>query len=224
MAVEYPIPSHCELAVVLERAIMLVFAPITLPFKYKTTVQDADDFWVQYCADCTLRGSICRVSGALSNGSCKLGHKANSRVVTNTVQMPVPRHVLFFGMYEDSLRFAYERADGVLTAMLLSNIYSDGTWCSGGVSYNHRDPTSIYSGYFNSIHNHDLSPSDYPQFIEGLVNGTRSMDYDNSTFDPEDRWGDTKNIVANPSKIEWATTATTDFLRIGRGNYYAKVS
>ncbi len=223
MTVSYSIPSHCELGVVLERAIMLVFEPITLPFKYKTEVQDADDFWVEHCIDCALRQTICTKTGALSNGSCKLGHRPNSRDIVITVQMPVPRHILFFGMDDESLKFAYERPDGVLHAMRLSNIYGDGTWCSGGVSYNSKDPTSIYSGYFNSIHNHDLSPSDYQQFIEGLVNGTRTMDYDGCVFEPENRWGATKHVVAKPSKIEWSSTEQQEFFNIGYRTY-AKIS
>lgn len=218
----YNIPSHCELAVVLEQVVMLVFAPITLPFKYKTVVQDADDFWVNYCADCSLRATVCRVSGALSNGSCRLNHQPNSKNITATVQMPVPRHVLFFGG-SDYLRFAYERPDGVLYAMRMSNIYGDGTWCSGGVDYNYRDPESIYSGYFNSIHNCDLSPSDYQEFIQGLVNGTRHMDYDSYTFEPEERYGAVQTVISNPSKIEWSSDQEQGFLRI-RGARYAKIS
>lgn len=219
MVVEYPIPSHCEVGIILERVVMLVFAPIVLPFKYKTTVQDADDFWIEHCMDCALRSTICKVSGALSNGTCRLNHRPNSKEIVNTVQMPVPRHVLFFGSYEDSLRFAYERPDGALYAMRMSNIYGDGTWCSGGVDYDSKDPTSIYSGYFNSIHNNDLSPRDYPEFIEGLVNGTRSMDYDSTRFDPEDRWGSTKNIVHRPSKVEWRTSAEEGYFNIGYRTY-----
>ena len=215
MIVEYPIPSHCELGIILERAVMLVFAPITLPFKYKATVQDADDFWVNHCADCSLRGYLCRVSGALSNGSCRLGHRANSRIVVHTVQMPVPRHILFFGMYDESLKFAYERSDGKLVAMRMSNIYSDGTWCSGGVDYNHKNPTDIYSSYFNSVHNSDLSPSDYTQFIQGLVDGTRSMDYDSYTYEPEERWGSIKHMCQKPSRIEWSDNTEQDFVEIG---------
>lgn len=216
MISKYPIPSHCELGIILEEAVMLVFSPIVLPFKYKATVQDADDFWVDHCADCSLRGHLCRVSGALSYGRCILGHCVNNYTVVHTVQMPVPRHIIFLGMYSERIKFAYERVDGQLYAMRMSNIFSDGTWCTGGIVFNDKNPTSIYNGYFNSVHNHDLSPSqDYPAFIAGLVNGTKTMDYDSDRFEPEQRWGTTKYIVQNPSTIEWSNNEQEGFFTIG---------
>lgn len=217
MITKYQIPSHCEFGIILDQAVMLVFSPIVLPFKYKVTVEDADDFWVEYCANCSLRGYLCRVSGALSYGTCKLGYEANSRTVVHTVQMPVPRHVLF--MDNDNLKFAYEHADGQLYAMRMSNIYSDGTWCAGRVNFNNKNPTSIYNGYFNSIHNQDLSPSDYAEFITGLVNGTRTMDYDSQIFKPELMWGTTKHIVQNPLTIEWSNYEQQDFFAVGYRTY-----
>jgi hypothetical protein len=135
--------------------------------------------------------------------------------------MPVPRHVLFLS--DSVLRFAYERSDGALYAMRMSNIYSDGTWCSGGIDYNYIDPSSIYKGYFNSIHNCDLSPSDYQEFIEGLVNGTRSMDYDSYRLEPEERWGATQAVIPNPKQIEWSNDQEQGFFRV-RDNRYVKIS
>jgi hypothetical protein len=220
---KHNIPSHCEIAVVLERAIMLVFEPITLPFRYRTWEQNADDFWVEHCADCALRSTVCRVSGALSNGNCLLSHRPDGKSIVKTVQMPVPRHTLFFAVLDESPKFAYERPDGSLCAMRMSNIYGDGSWCSGGVDYDYRDPTSIYSGYFNSIHNNDLSPSNYESYIAGLVDGTRTMDYDSMTINPEERWGAVQNIVTKPSVIEWFNNLEENAHRI-RGTGYVKIS
>lgn len=220
----YPIPSHCEVAIVLEQGIMLVFAPIITPFRYKININNADDFWAEHCSTCALRTYVCKKTGALSAGYCALGNKIKKSTQVKTVQMPVPRHILFFTLYEESLKFAYEKSDGVLAPMKLSNIWSDGRWCDGDVDFNRINPTSIYTGYFSSIHNQDLTHTKpYGKYIEDLAAGRIDIEDEDFTFNPEKRWGSVRCVVENPRNIEWSSREEPEFLKI-RGYDYAKIS
>ena len=218
----FAIPSHCEAAVVFDTAIMLVFSPIVIPFYYSTVESDAEDFFDKYCGDCSLRGTNCRISGAYSGGNCKLNNHVNRESVTRSVQMPVPRHVLFFGIYEEPVRFGYETTDGI-KALRLSNIYPNGQWCRGDVRFMNRDPSAIYNGYFGSIHNHDLtSARPYKQYLKDLESGVRQIEEDEEIIDIG-RWGSARALIENPTRIEWAGVQDEGYLRI-KGYDYAKIS
>ena len=225
MIVEYPIPSHCELAVFLEQGIMLVFAPVTVPFRYKVEISDVDDFWSKYCGSCALRATICKKSGALSDGRCLANNEIKYETKVLTVQMPVPRHMLLFALYREDLKFAYEKQDGELTAMRLSNIYYDGRWCHGGVDYCAIDPNDIYHKYFGTVHNHDLNSKkdNYGSYIKSIATGGEIEE--GIVFDPEYRWGATRHVVYQPSLIQWSDSQGEGFLKMEGQRYnYAKIS
>lgn len=149
----YDIPSHCSHAIVFDRALMFVFDPITLPFTFQTRSSDAEDFFVKHCLSCGLRVRYCNEF----IGNCKLYIKPKYVEGLKTIQMPYPTHMVIMQISGSSyIRIVHEDGDA-LNPLRLGNIYDHGGWCYGDINLDYRDPTCIYRGFFNGIHNTDLT-------------------------------------------------------------------
>lgn len=221
MAQQYEIPSHCETAVIFKETIMFVFEPIVVPFYYSCIKSDAEDFFLKYCLDCSLRDKTCRRAGAINNG-CRLSRKVKSEDVVESLQMPIPRH--FMVLYSNGNRplFGYDTVD-CIKPLRLGNIGRYGDWCNGDVAYNNKSPSSVYNGYMQSIHNRDLTNQDsttYPQYLKAVAQDFTKIQAD-SVIDPK-YWGDMLNVVEKPRSIIWSSSPDTDYYQQG-ANYYVKI-
>lgn len=213
---EYLIPSHCETAIIFERAIMLVLQPITIPFYYTVEISDADDFFINHCVDCSLRNNGCKKVGAI-NTQCRLGNYSQTTSETRCIQMALPQHMMVFAEYQNETpKFAYE-VGSHLRPLRLGNIGSGGSWCNGNVNYNAIDPLNIYNAYTRSLHNKDLTGKDdddkYESYLQE-VSSDFSKIVGGYELDVTD-YGDVQNVVYTPTSVIWDSHASTD------ENYYA---
>ena len=221
--VQYEIPQHCETAVIFEYVLMFVFEPIVVPFYYSAYKSDAEDFFVKYCLDCSLRGRSCHIAGAIANGSCKLRNCIQHEDTVESIPMPIPKHVLILWAGGDSPSFGYETAS-CIKALKLGNIGGSGGWCNGDVSFNSKDPSSVYNGYMQSIHNCDLtnqSSDTYPDYLKTVAEDFTKIQ-SGYTIDPEN-FGDILNVIHKPTSILWSgATTETGYYKQGR-NQYVKI-
>lgn len=211
---EYLIPSHCEAAIIFEQAIMLVLQPITVPFYYTVQVSNSDDFFIENCVDCTLRGSSCYRAGAL-NTRCMLDHSTRLYEDIRCIQMPLPQHMLIFAENLDSPPiFAYD-SDGILLPLRISNIGSGGSWCNGDVSFNKLNPSSIYNAYMQSLHNKDLTGRDaknYESYLQTISKDSSKI-FEGYPLDITS-YGSIQNVIHTPTTITWGSSVSKD------GSYY----
>lgn len=218
---QFSIPSNCETGVVFEMAIMFIFEPLVVPFYYVTYVSDADDFFTKHCLDCSLRAKSCRTAGAL-NTNCPLGNYVSHGSVIKSLQMPIPKHVLVMPRGGDTPMFGYETNDSI-RPLRLGNIGSGGGWCSGDVNYNEKDPSAIYNGYMQSIHNSDLtnqSSHTYEAYLQQVAEDFSTI----HTGYPikYNTWGEICNVINKPTSILWQAMEEEGYYKQGR-NLYVKI-
>ena len=201
----YNIPHHCSHAIVFQKAMMLVFDPITLPFTFQTRDSNAEDFWVDNCLSCGLRVGHC------NNiiGNCILNKKPKCTEGQRTIEISYPTHVIIMQIYDSSdIKIGFDDND-CLYPMRLGNIYEAGSWCYGDINLDKKDPTAIYRGFFNGIHNTDLtefSRSDTREYEKYLVSVSQNfLSNIERTEEPISMhyYGDVIHIQEKPRKIEY---------------------
>lgn len=220
----FNIPSHVEGALLFERAIVFVFQPVTLPFRYESYISKANDFWMDKCSTCSLRYITCHRVGSSSH--CQMGFSTEVERIEKTVQMPIPRHfiLLYLNGEGDRLRFGYEKNPDELRALRLGNIYEGGRWCYGNVHYSWRDPMSFYGAYFNSLHNSDLnSCENYGEYVASVAENFNNIERGNR-IDLTSYGREFITAIPNPTQIQWSQTEEEGFQHYTYVGYYAKIS
>ena len=203
----YRFPSHCSHAVVFRHAMMLVFEPIQLPFYFQTRTSDADDFFVDRCLSCGLRVTHC------NNliGGCVFNYKPKFTDDIKSVEISYPTHMIFMQMdFTSDIKIGFEYQD-VIKPILLGNIYSGGVWCSGDIKFNNKDPVSIYTGFFNGLHNTDLTEFDrfntieYENYLNNVASDfLKYIEIPKLNIDPKS-FGDIRHVQERPKSIAYHT-------------------
>lgn len=159
----------CALSVNNPTKIMFFFSSFINYFKYR--VRDAEAIYEKACLNnCPYLqfglcdGDIRRILTRQNSRNCLKGYSYNSNDVKVETFTPikVPPHIMKIDSYAGNVYFFFIYRDFFMFPYKIANIYSDGRWCKGSVSVNLNDPLDVYTGFFSSEKNPDLSISDLP--------------------------------------------------------------